>query len=122
MTNYRCGSIMNNKNLLVISEGYPYKNNIHSIFVKGRVDYLKKTFRNVFIVSPIAYFPKNSIKLSYNGAFFGYSDVPENYSYGNVRVFFPKYFPLPTNLDFFSRCRLKLGFTAVNKIIKKRES
>lgn len=110
---------MEKNNLLIISEGYPYMGNFHSIFVKEQINYLKKAFGEVFVISPMAYFPRWSTRISYIKESCKYLDKPEDYSYDNVKVFFPKYIPLPTSMDCFSRFRLKLGFNIVNKIIKK---
>lgn len=46
---------------------------------------------------------------------------PENYSYGNINVYYPKYFPLPTSPDFFMLLRRHLNYHAVNSLITKEK-
>lgn len=109
------------KNLLIITEKYPYKDNISGIFIKERVDFLKKEFKNIYVISPLSYFPKWAIKSSYIQNYSGFSKKPMNYSYDNVKVFYPKYFPIPTTYDFFLRMRLNLGFKVVYNTINQEK-
>jgi glycosyltransferase involved in cell wall biosynthesis len=90
-----------NKNLLIISLGYPFEDIQTSNFVKAQVDELKIYFNKVFVISPTPYFPKffGSCKF-FRNLFRNFSRV-KNYTYDNVEVFFPKYFTLP--LDFFRK-------------------
>lgn len=77
---------MPDKNLLIITNNYPNEDNsyVAEIFVKEQVKYLQKYFKNIYVISPVAYGLEKLRKTSY-----------ENYQYDNVKVFFPKYFNIP---------------------------
>jgi glycosyltransferase involved in cell wall biosynthesis len=46
---------------------------------------------------------------------------PEDYSYGNINVYYPKYFPLPTSPDFFMLSRKHLNYYAAYSLIKREK-
>lgn len=77
---------MENGNLLIITNGFPDDINTFNsnIFVKEQINYLKSHCNNIFVISPLplgmSYYRKRN-----------YID----YSYENVRVFFPKYINFP---------------------------
>ncbi len=73
---------MSEKNLLVISNNFPNKDNtyIGDIFVKEQIKYLRHYFDNVYVVSPVAY-----------GMEYLRKTKTSDYQFDNVRVFFPKY-------------------------------
>jgi teichuronic acid biosynthesis glycosyltransferase TuaC len=112
---------MKTKNLLVITSGYPFKDSVSNIFIKERVDCLKQFFNKIYVISPLAYFPKWATNLSYIKDSCGYSKRPETYTYDNVEVFFPKYFPTPPSIDSFLKLRLHIIFKSVEKTIKKNQ-
>jgi glycosyltransferase involved in cell wall biosynthesis len=74
------------KNLLVISNSYPDKENkyVGGIFVKEQVNYLKKYFENVYVISPAAF-----------GFEYLRKTTQKNYKIDNVYTYFPKYFNFP---------------------------
>lgn len=91
------------KNLLVISSGFPDKNDKHyiSIFVKEQVLALSKHFDNIYVFAPYPHNPKlitNLSGLPPSGDF-------KNYHQKNVHVFFPKYFDMPGKLSDGLRAR-----------------
>lgn len=77
---------MPEKNLLVIANNFPTEDSssVGNIFVKERVKYLRKYFKNTYVVSPVAYGIEQFRKEQY-----------KNYQFDNVKVFFPKYFNFP---------------------------
>jgi glycosyltransferase involved in cell wall biosynthesis len=77
---------MKMKNLLIISNDFPDKDNnyIRNIFVKEQIRFIKNYFDNVYVISPLAYGMDRLRNSVYN-----------NYEFDNVKVFFPKYFNFP---------------------------
>ena len=77
---------MSDKNLLVICNTFPNQENTHigGIFVKEQIKYLKNTFDNVYVFSPVAYGMEYLRKNKFS-----------DYQFDNVRVFFPKYINHP---------------------------
>ena len=77
---------MPSKNLLVISNTFPDRNDAYvgNIFVKEQLRCIKDSFDTVFVVAPVAYGMERLRHTTH-----------ENYQYDNVRVYFPKYFTLP---------------------------
>lgn len=73
-------------NLLIISNNFPDKNNTYvgDIFVKEQVKYLKNYFKNVYVISPLAYGIEYLRKFHF-----------ENYTFDNVHVYFPRYLNFP---------------------------
>lgn len=99
---------MQNKNLLVITDGFPQGNKYNCNFVKSYVDLVKDDFDKVYVISPQPYLPKFLIKsklLKNFARFSGFTD----YKYENVRVFYPSFWMLPIRWfrkkrgDFFSK-------------------
>lgn len=104
-----------NKNLLIISNGYPNKQgSIDSIFVKTQVDELSKYFNKVYVIVPTPYYPKlfSYFIKGYNNRLNNF-----NYSYNNVNVYYSNYFKLPNKIS--SRTYNLLN--CVDKIIKKNK-
>ena len=89
------GSKFKDKNLLIVSLGYPYGDVHLSSFVKAQVDQLKAYFNNIYIISPTPYFPKILTNLKIFRTLFHDFSRMSSYSYDNVDVFYPKYFTLP---------------------------
>ncbi|ASI99335.1 glycosyltransferase family 4 protein [Thermococcus celer] len=92
------------KNLLIITNSYPNKDNSHygGIFVKEQVRYLKDYFNEVYVISPQPW---------------GVHRDLQNYVHDGVRVFFPRFFHLPVK-----HFRKRLGdnsFKAVLKVINR---
>jgi len=97
---------LKNCKLLIITNSYPDKNlnTFGGIFVKDQVDELSKYFEEIYIVSPQP---------------FGINRALFDYDYKNIRVFFPRFFHLPT-----SYFRKRLGnsfFKATMKMIKREK-
>ena len=103
---------MKNKRLLVASFLFPNKTNSYykGVFVKEQLKYLKDYFCEITDISPI---PRS----------FGLEKedrVCKNYQFGNVKVFFPRYFHLP--IEYF---RKRLGdsqYKATNALIEKEKT
>jgi len=92
------------KNLLIISNGYPTSTYPLQPFVKGQVDELRKYFNSVYVISPQP---------------LGYRRELRDYSYDNVRVYYPRFFHMP--VEFF---RKRLGdnfFKAAMRVIKREK-
>lgn len=107
---------MNQKNLLVISDGFPDLNHYNVNFVKNYVDLVKSEFNQINVISPQPFFPKllSKIKLFQNFTRFS---CYEDYNYENVKVYYPSFLMLP-----IKRHRQKRGefFTKkCNEIIQK---
>lgn len=98
------------KNLLVICNNFPDKNNtyIGGIFVKEQINYLKKYFEEVYVISPVAY-----------GVGYLRNINQGEYSFDNVHVYFPKYFNFP--FFYFHGPNIWTYFqkNAILKLIKK---
>ena len=92
------------KNLLVISNGYPTPLYPLQPFVKGQVDELRKYFNEVYVISPQPY---------------GYRRALRDYSYGNVRVYYPRFLHFPVE---FYRKRLGDNFFKASLRVIKREN
>lgn len=77
---------MRSNNLLIISNNFPNEDNsyVGEIFVKEQIKYLKNYFQTVYVISPVPYGMERLRKTVYR-----------DYQYGNVKVFFPKYFNVP---------------------------
>ncbi len=85
------------KNLLIICDGYPSKDNtIYSnIFVKNQLKYIAPYFNNVYVISPTPYFPKIFKNLKFLPKRYTNASKLENYSEKNISVFFPKFLTPP---------------------------
>lgn len=105
------------KNLLVISLGYPYKDIPHCIFVKTQVDELKKYFKEIYVIAPLPFFPEFLGKFKFFRSLFRDFSKMKNYSYDNVKIFFPKYLTFPAN--FFRKRIGNYAYKVALKCIKK---
>lgn len=95
---------MTGKNLLVISNNFPYNDGINAgdIFIKEQLNYLKNYFTTIYVISPVAYGIERHRKTRY-----------ENYAFDNVRVYFPKYLNFPL---FYKHGKFGWVFLAKNAI------
>ncbi|HEC91982.1 MAG TPA: glycosyltransferase family 4 protein [Candidatus Atribacteria bacterium] len=98
------------KNLLIISNRFPDKKDmfIGGIFVKEQLNYIRKYFKEVTVISPVP----RSLGLKEDDKYC------RDYSYENVKVYFPRFSHLP--VVYF---RNRLGdnyFKAINRLIKKK--
>lgn len=84
---------MSEKNLLIISNNFPNRDNTYvgDVFVKEQVKSLRGYFDTVYVVSPVAYGMEHLRKTKHF-----------NYQFDNVKVFFPKYVNNPI-LWYFGR-------------------
>ncbi|TET28342.1 MAG: hypothetical protein E3J70_09805 [Candidatus Heimdallarchaeota archaeon] len=84
--------LLNEKNLLVITPGFPDKNNknILGIFVKDQVNAIKNEFKEIYVIAPILRTLKFSSRERYC----------HNYTYDNVSVFYPRCFYVPLIYSF----------------------
>jgi len=84
--------LLNEKNLLVITPGFPDKNNknILGIFVKDQVNAIKNEFKEIYVIAPIL----RTLK------FFSRERYCHNYTYDNVSVFYPRCFYVPLIYSF----------------------
>ncbi len=103
---------MNKKNLLIISNNFPNHNNsyVADIFVKEQLKYLKNYFKNVYVVSPVAYGMQRLRKTTYN-----------DYQYDNVKVFFPYYINIPLFYNLLKSLWISLEARAIRSTIKKKD-
>lgn len=101
---------MENKNLLILTNNFPdkYDNYTGEIFVKEQVKSLKNYFKNIYVISPVAYGMEYLRKTSY-----------ENYKFDNVYVFFPKYFNFPLFYFYFRDCWSYFESRAIYRLINK---
>lgn len=112
---------MKENNLLIITSIFPFDSHHTCIFIKEQIKYLRKDFSQVYVISPLAYFPKILLNSKRFQHFSGYSAYPTNYSFDNVKIFFPRYLPLSIFGDFFTNIRTTLSFLAVERTIKKEK-
>ncbi len=108
-----------NKNLLVITNGYPNKEGtiVDSVFVKNQVDELAKYFKRVHVIVLSPYLPKILKKLK---IIKGYNNRlnTKDYSYSNINVYYTKYFKLPNKITYktFNLYNNVLKTININKI------
>ncbi|ABS56263.1 glycosyl transferase, group 1 [Methanoregula boonei 6A8] len=110
---------LKDKTLLVITPDFPDRDHhyIGSIFVKNQIEPLKKIFRQIIVICPVLF----SFRLLPNDRYC------KNYTYGNVRVFYPRCFFLPRSLPLpFVSNKQKMSFdfrySAVRQIIRKENT
>jgi len=108
-------------NLLILTSAFPYNSDSAGIFIKEQLKLLRKEFNQIIVISPLAYFPKILINSKKFQQFTGYSTYPTSYSFENVKIFFPRYFPIPPSGDFFMWIRNYFNFLVVEKTIKKEK-
>lgn len=90
---------LKNKNLLIISNGFPNKKeSIDCTFVKSQVDQLSKYFKEIHVIVPTPYFPKWVKYLGIKG--YDNRLNNSNYSYNNISVYYTKYFKLPNKISY----------------------
>ena len=101
---------MKAKNLLVVTNSFPDKENkyVGDVFVKEQVKYLKNYFEKVYVISPVAYGVEYLRKTKH-----------EDYEFGNVQVCFPKYVNLPLFYFYFRDFWIYLEKRAILKLIQK---
>lgn len=101
---------MKNNSLLILTNNFPdeYDQYTGEIFVKEQVKSLKVYFKNIYVISPVAYGMEHLRKTSY-----------KNYKFDNVFVYFPKYFNIPLFYLFFRNCWSYLESRAIYKLINK---
>lgn len=80
-------SDFSNRTILVIAPSYPDKDNlfIKGSFVKNQLDSLKEHVKEIIVIAPTLFSFKIMAK----------DRVCENYSYDNVKVYFPRCFYIP---------------------------
>jgi teichuronic acid biosynthesis glycosyltransferase TuaC len=108
----------NDKNLLIITNGYPCKEwDTNITFVKAQVDELKQYFNNIVVIVQNPYFPKFLSKLHFLPQLFRNYSKTKDYSYDNVTVFYPRYFTFPEGI--FDRFRGDSCYRSVVRCIEK---
>ena len=105
-----------NLTLLVITPDFPDRDEhyIGSIYVKKQIEPLMQYFREIIVICPVLF----SFRLLPNDRYC------KNYTYENVRVYYPRCFFLPRSLPLpFVNNKQKMSFdfrySAVRKLIKK---
>lgn len=101
---------MSEKNLLVISNSFPNKDNtfVGDVFVKEQIKYLRHYFDNVYVVSPVAYGMERLRKTEHS-----------DYQFDNVKVFFPKYINNPLFWYYGRSVWIDLEARAIISLIEK---
>ncbi|WP_048129620.1 glycosyltransferase [Methanosarcina lacustris] len=98
-----------NKNLLVLTPAYPNGTGtyIGNSFVKNQVNELKRYFKEVIVISPVPFsfeqYPKDKLC--------------DNYSYDNVRVYYPRSFYVP--IRYFRKILIDNRLQVIESLIKK---
>ncbi|WP_048175132.1 glycosyltransferase family 4 protein [Methanosarcina siciliae] len=98
-----------NKNLLVLTPAYPNETGsyIGDSFVKNQVDELKQYFKEIIVISPVPFsfeqYPKDKLC--------------DNYSYDNVRVYYPRSFYVP--IRYFRKILIDNRLQVIESLIKK---
>lgn len=102
-------SIHQDSNLLVITPGYPDKDNslIIGKFVKEQVQYLKSYFNTVYVISPVLH----SFGLSQP------DKLCQDYAYDNVKIYFPRSYYVP--IFYFRKILLDNRLEVVINTIEK---
>lgn len=96
-------------NLLIITPAFPNEDDsfIAEKFVKEQITSLKPNFKNIYVISPVLH----SYKM------FKKDQMCHNYSYDNVKVFFPRCYYIP--LFYFDKFvidnRLKVVISTIEK-------
>ncbi len=100
------------RNLLVISNNFPDKENkyVGNIFVKEQIKYLKNYFENIYVISPAIY-----------GIDYFRKTRHVDYEFDNVKVFFPKYFNFPLFYFYFRNYWIYLEKRVIIKLIRKEK-
>ena len=105
--------MMKSKNLLVITNSFPDKENkyVGNVFVKELVKFLKDYFEKVYVISPVAYGIEYLRKTHH-----------EDYQFDNVHVYFPKYFNFPLFYFYGRDFWVYLEKRAILKLIQKEKT
>ena len=101
---------MTGKNLLVITNSFPDEHDKHTggIFVKGQLKATSPHFENVYVVYPSALGRGHRPKADF-----------ADYGFGNVRVFFLRYFNAPLFLHIFRGVFPYLMSRAVDRLVRR---
>lgn len=102
---------MKYQNMLVITNNFPdlYNRSVGNIFVKEQIQSIKKYFKNITVISPVAYGMERLRNTTY-----------EDYTFDNVSVYFPKYFNIPF-CYFWPKCIwLSFEYRAISDLIQKK--
>lgn len=100
-----------NKNLLVLTPAYPNGTGtyIGNSFVKNQVDELKRYFKEITVISPVPFsfeqYPKDKLC--------------DNYSYDNVRVYYPRSLYIP--IRYFRQILIDNRLQVIESLIKKEK-
>ncbi|MGB9928802.1 MAG: glycosyltransferase [Methanosarcina sp.] len=96
------------KNLLVITPSYPNKDNTYfvDIFVKNQLDSFKQYFNSIYIIAPVLFSFKKLSK----------DRLCENYSYDNIKVFYPRCYYIPI---FLCKALIDNRFNVIDDLIIK---
>ena len=90
---------LKNKNLLIISNGYPNKSGsiVDSTFVKDQVDEISKYLNKIYVIVLRPYLPKllSRFLKEYNNRV-----ITKNYKYKNISVLYSKYYKLPNKISY----------------------
>lgn len=100
---------MAHNNLLILCNNYPDKDGrkIGNIFVKEQLKYISKYFLNVYVIVPS---PLSISKVR---------RIPtENYSYGNIHVFFLRYLDFPLSYFLFRDLWVEIERRSVSNFIE----
>lgn len=111
--------MLKNKNLLMLSTGYPSKDNkipSHT-FVKEQVDEISKYFNKVYVIALNPFFPKLLIKAGFIPKRYRDRALFKYYKYKNIEVYFSSYFALPINV--YKKRKGDYAYKAALKSIKK---
>ena len=106
-------------NLLVITNWYPqlWTNRYINNFVKEFTDLVNDQFNEIYVISPQPYFPKILRRFKIFEKYYRYSNF-YNYSYDNIKVFYPTYFTLPLNI-FRKRKNWEIWLEKIKQTINK---
>ncbi|MFT4250440.1 MAG: hypothetical protein ACMXYD_03705 [Candidatus Woesearchaeota archaeon] len=109
------------KTLLILTDYFPNENGSvpMGVFVKSQVDELKNYFKKIIVISPTPYAPnvlKNSSLLT---PFQKGCIEMKDYSYGNVEVYFPRFYTLPIN--YFRKRNAEFAAKSVLKLISRKK-
>ena len=99
-----------NKNLLVLSSGFPNEDNtyIGGIFVKNQLNYLKDYFNEITVISPVLF----SFKM------LDADKLCKNYNYDNIKVYFPMCYYIP--IFYLSKILIDNRLVVIEKLIKNK--
>lgn len=110
------GDDFKEKRLLVITPNYPNADGSYfgSVFVKNQVDALKQNFKELIVIAPVLF----------SAGRFPDDKLCRNYTYDNVRVFYPRslYIPWPVYRKMnLGQLYFDTRVSAVNALIEKEK-